>query len=230
MGIIYLARNKANGKGYVGQTTKSLKERKRCHVKDSLRRTTPFAKAIVKYGADGFDWYVLSIVDNNRLYAIEKQWTKALGTLSPSGYNLIDAGPGRSGYSLSDEAKARLSEFRTGRPMPDETKRKIANTLKNRVFSNEHRANLSASCKGRVMSQESIEKTRAAKIGKKMSAETRAKMSASKKGKRTGGPVTAESRAKISASKIGKKHGPYSPDHCAAISAGLLRFYSQQGT
>ncbi len=227
MGIIYLARNKDNGKGYVGQTTKTLKERKRGHVKDSLRRTTCFAKALNKYGVDGFDWYILCRVEKDRLYTVEKQWIAALNTMRPSGYNLADAGPGRSGYSLPDEAKAKMSAARKGKPMAEETKRKIAETQKGRKFSTEHREKLRTAALGRKISPEELARLKTLNVGRKRSAESRAKQSAAMKGRRVGGPVSAESRAKISAAKKGVKHGPYSAEHRAKISAGLKKFYAQ---
>lgn len=48
--LIYKATNKINGKIYIGQTHKSLEERKMCHKHDSKNIDTYFYRAIRKYG------------------------------------------------------------------------------------------------------------------------------------------------------------------------------------
>lgn len=59
--IVYLSRNKLNGKVYVGATRKGLKERKRCHrVAAGAIRRTKFATAINEYGWKSFEWSVLA--------------------------------------------------------------------------------------------------------------------------------------------------------------------------
>lgn len=55
-GIIYKATNLSNGKVYIGQTTRSLEERKHAHEICADKTTTLFAFAIREFGIDGFKW------------------------------------------------------------------------------------------------------------------------------------------------------------------------------
>jgi group I intron endonuclease len=89
--IIYLIRNKINGKGYVGQTIQSLQERWINHLSDA-RRGSSFLihSAIRKHGENAFELSILSETDNLpdlnllEIYHIDKQNTKM-----PAGYNRI---------------------------------------------------------------------------------------------------------------------------------------------
>lgn len=60
--------------------------------------------------------------------------------------------------------------------------------------------------------------------GRVVSIETRAKLRAAKIGK----PLSSEHRAKMSAAKIGKKMPPRTAEHCAKISAGLVRAHARR--
>jgi group I intron endonuclease len=55
MGIIYLIRNRINGKGYVGQTIQTMRKRWSLH-KSEAKRGTDFAicRAIRKHGVANF--------------------------------------------------------------------------------------------------------------------------------------------------------------------------------
>jgi predicted GIY-YIG superfamily endonuclease len=59
--ILYAAINKVNKKVYIGVTGKTLEFRKKQHISCALRGIGDgaFARAIRKYGADGFDWKVV---------------------------------------------------------------------------------------------------------------------------------------------------------------------------
>ena len=58
MGLIYLARNKVNGKCYVGKTKRTLAARRRGH-EGSTPGTSLLGCAIRKYGKAAFAWSVL---------------------------------------------------------------------------------------------------------------------------------------------------------------------------
>src|SRR3990167_7795708 len=86
-GLIYKAINKANGKGYIGQTIQSLCRRKSQHKCESKRRNSPFAYAIRKYGIDGFEWIILyNNVDIEKLDDMEKQSIDEEKTLVDNGF------------------------------------------------------------------------------------------------------------------------------------------------
>ena len=89
--LIYLVTNKMNRKCYVGQTTHSLKQRKKEHVRHSLNNSDNmyFHKAIRKHGPDNFDWIIIhdnitDIEDLNRLEIFYIGFYDSFG----SGYNL----------------------------------------------------------------------------------------------------------------------------------------------
>lgn len=58
MGILYCARNKNNGKTYVGKTKLELSERRNVHKYDSKNplKTSLLGRAIRKHGWDSFEW------------------------------------------------------------------------------------------------------------------------------------------------------------------------------
>ena len=88
MGFIYFCKNLINNKGYVGQTSTSLKERKRTHIKDALAEKDDviFHKAIRKYGEENFSWEVLEECDNNLLNEREIFWIKEKNTFFQTGF------------------------------------------------------------------------------------------------------------------------------------------------
>lgn len=107
----------------------------------------------------------------------------------------------RAGRPVSEETRAKLvaaaQKRRIEQPVSEETRRKQSLAHKGKTLSEEHKAKISASCKGKPVSEE-----------------TRAKLSAANKGR----AVPLERRQKLSESQKGRK---FTPEHCAAISAGL---------
>ncbi len=168
MGVIYQARNKINGKCYVGKTIKTIKERRKQHEKDTSREAGfAFHNALRKYGLNAFEWEVLMICDDeDDLNESEIAWIKLLKTKAPNGYNLTDGGEGLSG--ITDETRKKLR-----RPKSAEHRRKIGEAHAGKVTSMETKAKLSKANKGkpsyfygRKHTPESIEKNRKAHIGK----------------------------------------------------------------
>jgi group I intron endonuclease len=102
---VYLIRNKANGKGYVGITTKNIDVRLAEHCADSsVRRRGPNGKvyalsaAIRKYGAERFTIKVLEDdlglweAQDQEAYWIEQKRTYASGPIPRRGYNMSRGG------------------------------------------------------------------------------------------------------------------------------------------
>lgn len=89
--IIYLIKNKINGKKYIGQTIRSLELR----WKEHLRRKDDFLihKAIMKYGKDNFE---IELVEKTSVFSklnnLERYYIKTLDTLMPNGYNMTSGG------------------------------------------------------------------------------------------------------------------------------------------
>ena len=95
-GIIYLVRNKVDGRCYVGQTMQRLKRRWKGHLRSAQNgASTPLAAAMRKCGAEKFVVESLEVASNRAdLNRLEGKWIKKLGTLVPNGYNATDGGSG----------------------------------------------------------------------------------------------------------------------------------------
>lgn len=174
-GYVYIVTNTVNGKKYVGQTTRTVEERWKDHVRNCYRRDFPFPCALRKYDIDKFDIEVIcecysqEELDNKEIFYIRE-----FNTISPTGYNCTEGG--RGGIP-SEEVKKRISKTLTGKIQSEETKKKRSKSLrgdKNHRYgispSKEHRKKISNSLKetyangyehpflGRKHTEESIEK------------------------------------------------------------------------
>ncbi len=114
--IVYLVRNLRNGKGYVGQTQRTLDDRWAEHVHNALKmkKEMPIYAAIRKHGVESFEVTILQeCLSPEELDQAEKRWIDELGTYS-RGYNATKGGHGISGYKHTEDAKRRMSEARRG--------------------------------------------------------------------------------------------------------------------
>lgn len=185
--IIYICKNKIDGKSYIGQSQFSLTIRWRRHrVKAKMGSPYYFHNAIRKYGPEAFDCQVLweGTVSKNTLDAMESTFIFMLDTKAPLGYNISNGGRGNSGFKHSEEARA-----------------KIGLASKNRVFSPEARQNMSNARKGITLSEETKQKIRLANLGKIRPVEDRLKISEAQIGRK----LTNEWRENIRKSRIGTK-------------------------
>lgn len=109
---IYLFKNKINNKVYIGQAN-DLNERfnrHKQHINDDLY----FHRALLKYGYDNFEYYILEsfafidkdIQNKQEIYFINK--FKADN--KDFGYNLTAGGLGHLGVPISEEHKGRISK------------------------------------------------------------------------------------------------------------------------
>lgn len=111
--IIYKATNLINGMIYVGQTTKTLEERKKGHEKDAIRQDRPtvrFHNALLYYGYDNFKWEVLQECSTQEeLDYWEDYYIKELNCLDKKvGYNLKSGG--KLGVVYTDEVKQKIGQ------------------------------------------------------------------------------------------------------------------------
>lgn len=94
-GCIYMIRNKANGKEYIGQT-KHLSTRWSAHkTLTGLRcgKRCPVQEAILHEGLDNFDFIVLEDeVPDKMLKEVESRYIAERNTVEPNGYNLVGDG------------------------------------------------------------------------------------------------------------------------------------------
>jgi len=147
--LIYLIRNTVNGKGYVGQTIRTLAERWNQHKQQGIHRYKNDAlhNALLKYGFEAFEIAVLDDTPKtlDELNNLETFHIAAQRTLSPHGYNLTTGG---FSYQRSAETLAKMSASMKGRKRSIESIAKTAAANKGRVFSPERRSKISAALKG----------------------------------------------------------------------------------
>ena len=157
MGFIYKLENKLNGKIYVGQTTRTVEER----MKEHLRCTETYVeRAIAKYGIGNFE---VSVIEEcatlEELNEREIYWISFYDCIRPKGYNICTGGKnGSPGHTLSAKARAKISKAKKGRknPISPETRKKmIASRIANKKpVSAATRAKISAANKGRKLRPE----------------------------------------------------------------------------
>ena len=199
-----MLKNKINGKCYIGQTTKTFKERFRQHQTSH----SVIGNAIRKYGSKNFEKMIISEhVPNNLLNNKEIELITEYNTISPNGYNITPGGekpPSRKGAVLSEETKKKISRSLKGKkkgPRSKETKRKISEARKGIKFSEEHKRKISESLKGREIPKEVRAKMNKDKKGIHRGEETRKKISEANKGQvshRKGKHLSEEHKRKIS--------------------------------
>jgi len=203
-GIIYKAENKVNGKCYIGQTTRTLEERKNSHLfKYKNSDDCPkFYNAIKRHGDSNFIWVVIDKAkDKKELDQKEIFYIKKYNSVK-SGYNLQLGG---SNGKHSTESKKKMSERQKGENHPffgkhhsEKTKRKISKALRGEKnpnygkkwnMPNITKDKISNSLKGRKLSEAHRKQISERQMGnknqnygKKASSETRKKISESRKG------------------------------------------------
>jgi group I intron endonuclease len=158
--VVYLITNKQNGKGYVGQTIKTLAKRWSAHISvDSPCRY--LRNAIQKYGISNFEIRPIVVVGTKEwLDYYEKEFIKLFRTKFPNGYNLTDGGEGQCGRFTSEETRKKMSIAHMGntnmrgKAMPLEAVTKLVernkgNTYnKGKKYSSVSKARLSAAMIG----------------------------------------------------------------------------------
>jgi hypothetical protein len=133
--------------------------------------------------------------------------------------NGTDGGEGTSGRIATPAQRAAMSAMRKGKKLGPQTPeqravKSRANRGKKRSLA--QRAAISTAQKGRKLSPEHRRAIGFSQAGKKKSPEHCAAISASL----TGRKLSLGHRAALSESHRGRIRGPYSSEHCAAISAG----------
>jgi group I intron endonuclease len=167
-GIIYLFRNKANGKVYIGQTTKDIAIRTQEHLVRAhtyRKNQFHFHLALAKYGIEGFE---ISAIDSgsskNELDEKEICWISFYDSINPAkGYNSRSSG---SAGKPNEETRRRISESEKGKVLSIETRKKLSeSSLHLQTFL------------GKSHTEETKEKIRVANLGRKRSEEALKKTS-----------------------------------------------------
>ncbi len=123
-GVIYKITNKLNGRNYVGQTTKSIKERFNQHANN---KKSHIGRAIIKYGVKKFSIEVLEDCETQeQLNEREIFWIAKINCKHPNGYNQTDGGEGTLGFSHTTETRKLQAELRKGFRHTKKTKAKMS--------------------------------------------------------------------------------------------------------
>lgn len=114
--IVYEAINLINNKRYIGQTTRSLNERRIEHIKTSKRNVNVslhFYRALNKYGIENFCWKIIDRADTqDDLNIKESFWIEFFNTTNIKyGYNL--KGGGYKPF-LTEEVKRKIGDAQKG--------------------------------------------------------------------------------------------------------------------
>ena len=145
--IIYKAVNKINGMIYIGQTIKSLKQRKAQHEELALKgKGSRFQKALLQYGLDVFEWSIIDTANSiEELDKKEAYWIEFYKSYE-NGYNstLGNSNPMNFGPS---------KEYHDSIMRTPEVRQKISNSMKKLIaegnyFTLEHRDKISKKLQG----------------------------------------------------------------------------------
>ena len=117
--LIYKITNNVNNKIYIGQTTKTLKERISNYEREVKytkgRKERPISKAMKKYGFENFTFEVIedNISTQAELDKKERYYIQYFNSLiNQNGYNIELGGNGRGKHS--EETKRKISEAQLG--------------------------------------------------------------------------------------------------------------------
>lgn len=164
--IIYQVTNNENDMSYIGQTTKSLENRKKVHAIKANHTDFYFHRALKKYGLENFKWEIIKRCKNkDELDYWEKQFIEKQKTKVPNGYNMTIGGEGTPNRIVRDETRIKLRIINTGKHHSEETRKKLREARKKnpspnkgRKFSKQWRENLSIAHKGYKMSKKQKKK------------------------------------------------------------------------
>lgn len=182
-GIVYILKNKINGKCYVGQTISSLSNR----IYDHKKHKSIIGLAILKYGIENFERHQFKGIRIHELDYVEIKLIERLKTIAPHGYNIMLGG--QANRIFSEETKQKMSDAHLGKKQtPEEIEKRICK-LRGRKRPDGLMEKLKKYNIGKTVTEETRQKIRESLIGnipwnkgKKMSAETNKKNSESHKG------------------------------------------------
>jgi group I intron endonuclease len=203
--VIYKITNMINKKVYIGQTTTSIENRWKHHLKDCKReKNNKFYNAIKKYGSENFKIEVIEneIEEQRLLNERERYWIGFYDSYK-NGYNSTLGG--EESPMHYKEVCVKVSNSKRGKKFTEEHKQHLRLALEGKQgckHTEEHKRYMSNLLKGRTVTEETRNKLREANLGKKQSKETTLKRSKAMKGKK----FTEDHKQKISQSLKGHNH------------------------
>jgi group I intron endonuclease len=172
---VYKITNTINGKGYVGQTVNSIRDRFRTHCSPCSEGKCPALwAAIQNYGKDKFTVELLWSdpgCDAAVLDAKEIEMIAEHNTLAPNGYNLMDGG---HGARHNTESRNKISEAK--KKLWEEKGDEIRARIKERGVSDETRHRISEACINKYQERPELKEHLKSREGTIHTEETRAKM------------------------------------------------------
>jgi group I intron endonuclease len=214
--LIYKIVNNADGRVYIGQTSRALESRWNDHLKRLKTGTheNEYLQNSWNKNPTAFSIEILqeNITTSQELNEAEARWiTSYQSNFREHGYNLTSGGDKKEFTEevirkISDGVKQSYVSGKNKRvyvPLSDETKNKIKQSLTGRKLSDETRKKMRESAKARPpVSEDTRKKLSKSSTGKKHSDATRKKMSEQRKGR----VFSDEWSAKLRESRKGKTH------------------------
>jgi len=154
--IIYRAHNEINDKSYIGQTIKTLEDRKKGHCQSAFNGNSNFYfhNALRKYGIENFKWGIICECNSmDELNKMESYYIKEYNTFMDegTGYNMTTGG---FNHIFSEESNKKKGKSLKGRIRSKEHSMNISKGLLGRNLSDEHRKNISKTMFGVTKSEE----------------------------------------------------------------------------
>lgn len=201
---VYVHTCNANGKKYVGVTTK-IKPEYRWGKNGEGYKGQLFGRAILKYGWDNITHEVFEVESEEEMYRKEIELISFYHSNDPNfGYNNSSGGEkGALGCKYSEEIRKKMSEVRKGKHPSEETRKRMSEARKGRPHSEEARKHMAEAQKKVHLDPEYRKRISEANRGRTCSEETRKKMSEAKKGKPCK-PFSEEHRKHIAEARKGK--------------------------
>ena len=160
--IIYKSTNKITGKIYIGQTTQTLENRIKNHVKESDKnKKRPFLLSLKKYGIENFIFEVIDCANNlDELNDKEIYWIDYYKSTTPNGYNITGGGQGKK-MIRTEELTKRISKglinsekwqkIKNSQEFKDKMVKNFYGSNKGKKFSKEHKEKIWGKNKQRVL-------------------------------------------------------------------------------
>lgn len=151
--VIYLIRNKINGKVYVGQTV-NLYKRYKAHegsARVAEKYNRPLVSAFKKHGFSSFEFSILEELskDAGILTVREQYWMDKLQSFKSNlGYNACPAAASPLGFKHTDETRLKVSIASSKRKMSSEARKKMSIWHTGKKLSKETKEKISKSKSG----------------------------------------------------------------------------------
>jgi group I intron endonuclease len=165
--IVYKVINKINNKVYIGQTSKTLENRIKSHIKEANNNSNLLLhKAIRKYGIDNFSWEIIKHCSTVQELNDTEIATIKLYKSIENGYNITKGGVGILGYKHTDKTKSKISKLGKGRKISDIGIKNMSNAKKKQWTDIEYKEKQVKAAKNRWSNKQEIEKQSVRKGGK----------------------------------------------------------------